>query len=42
LLYVNKLAKSEALGIDPDTDQRIRDVIERVLARQDSNGAFSL
>ncbi|HEX3497150.1 MAG TPA: alpha-2-macroglobulin family protein, partial [Methylocella sp.] len=42
LLYVNKLAKSEALGIDPDTDQRIRDAIERVLARQDSNGAFGL
>ncbi|HEY8032015.1 MAG TPA: alpha-2-macroglobulin [Methylocella sp.] len=42
LLYVNKLAKSEALGIDPDTDQRIRDAIERVLARQDSNGAFGV
>ncbi len=42
LLYVNRLAKSEALGIDPDTDQRIRDAIERVLARQDSNGAFGV
>jgi uncharacterized protein YfaS (alpha-2-macroglobulin family) len=42
LLYVNKLAKSEALGIDPDTDQRIRDAIARVLARQDSNGAFGV
>jgi len=42
LLYVNKLAKSEALGIDPDTDLRIRDAIERVLARQDSNGAFGV
>ena len=42
LLYVNKLAKNEALGIDPDTDQRIRDAIERVLARQDSNGAFGV
>ncbi|MGH6838813.1 MAG: alpha-2-macroglobulin family protein, partial [Methylocella sp.] len=40
LLYVNKLAKSDALGIDPDIDQRIRDAIERELARQDSNGAF--
>ncbi|MGB8901088.1 MAG: alpha-2-macroglobulin [Methylocella sp.] len=42
LLYVNKLANSEALGIDPDTDQRIREAIERVLARQDSNGAFGV
>jgi len=42
LLYVNRLAKSEALGIDPDTDQRMRDAIERVLARQDSNGAFGV
>ena len=42
LLYVNKLAKSEALGLDPDTDQRIRDAIERVLARQDSSGAFGI
>jgi alpha-2-macroglobulin len=40
LLYVNKLAKSAALGIDPDVDQRIREAIERVLARQDSSGAF--
>ncbi len=42
LLYVNKLATSEALGIDPGADQRIRDAIERVLARQDSNGAFGV
>jgi hypothetical protein len=42
LLYVNKLAKSAALGIDSDVDQRIREAIERVLARQDSNGAFGL
>jgi hypothetical protein len=40
LLYVNKLAKAEALGIDPDVDARVREAIERVLARQDSNGAF--
>ncbi len=42
LLYVNKLAKAEALGIDPDVDGRIRDAIERVLSRQDSSGAFGL
>ncbi len=35
LLYVNRLAKAEALGLDPDVDGRIRDAIERVLARQD-------
>jgi uncharacterized protein YfaS (alpha-2-macroglobulin family) len=42
LLYVNRLAKSEALGLDPDIDARVRGAIERVLARQDSNGAFGL
>jgi len=42
LLYVNKLAKAEALGIDPNTDERIRTAIERVLARQDSSGAFGV
>jgi len=31
LLYVNKLAESESLGLDPDVDQRIREAIERVL-----------
>ncbi len=42
LLYVNRLAKSEALGLDPDADQRIREAIEHVLARQDSSGAFGV
>lgn len=42
LLYVNKIAKAESLGIDPDVDGRIRNAIERVLARQDSSGAFGL
>ncbi|WP_036255311.1 alpha-2-macroglobulin family protein [Methylocapsa acidiphila] len=42
LLYVNKLAKAEALGLDPDADGRVRDAIERVLTRQDSSGAFGL
>ncbi len=42
LLYVNKLASTVNLGIDPDTDQRVRDAIERVLSRQDSSGAFGL
>ncbi|MFL5078468.1 MAG: alpha-2-macroglobulin family protein [Microvirga sp.] len=42
LLYVNKLAATEALALDTQLDERVRDAIERVLARQDSNGAFGL
>jgi uncharacterized protein YfaS (alpha-2-macroglobulin family) len=42
LLYVNKLATTAKLGIDRDTDTRVRDAIARVLSRQDSSGAFGL
>lgn len=42
LLYANKLASIEHLAIDPDLDGRIRDAIDRVMSRQDSNGAFGL
>jgi uncharacterized protein YfaS (alpha-2-macroglobulin family) len=42
LLYVNQLASSERLGIDPDLDGRIKNSIERVLSRQSSNGSFGL
>lgn len=42
LLYVNKLAAAQALGLDGQLDERIKGAIERVLARQDSNGAFGL
>jgi uncharacterized protein YfaS (alpha-2-macroglobulin family) len=42
LLYVNKLASAERLGIDPNVDERIRVAIDRVMARQDSNGSFGL
>ncbi len=42
LLYVNKLANAEALGIDPDADAQVQDAIDRVLTRQDSSGAFGL
>ncbi|MDJ1159096.1 alpha-2-macroglobulin [Chelatococcus sp. SYSU_G07232] len=42
LLYVNQLAATQALPADTAVDQRIRDAIERVLARQDSTGAFGL
>lgn len=42
LLYVNELASSQQLALDTDADQRIRDAIDRLLARQGSNGAFGL
>ena len=42
LLYVNKLADEEALSLDDKADERVRAAIERVLARQDSNGSFGL
>ncbi len=42
LLYVNGLAASEKLGLDGAVDERVRGAIERVLARQDSSGAFGL
>jgi hypothetical protein len=40
LLYVNKLAEAARLGIDPDVEGRVREAIERVLARQGSSGSF--
>ncbi|KQO85005.1 alpha-2-macroglobulin [Methylobacterium sp. Leaf90] len=40
LLYVNALAATEKLGLDGKLDERVRGAIERVLARQDSSGAF--
>ncbi len=42
LLYVNKLASQELLPIDGKLDERVRDAIERVLTRQDTNGAIGL
>src|ERR1700716_3231363 len=42
LLYVNDLAAGAHLALDADVDQRIRDAIERLLARQGSNGSFGL
>ncbi|MFI5013240.1 MAG: alpha-2-macroglobulin [Hyphomicrobiales bacterium] len=42
LLYVNQLASTERLGLDPDIDGRIKTSIERVLSRQSSNGSFGL
>jgi alpha-2-macroglobulin len=42
LLYVNQLASIEHLAIDPDLDGRVRQSIDKVMDRQDSNGAFGL
>jgi len=42
LLYVNKIASAAALAIDDKIDDRIKEAIDRELARQDSTGAFGL
>jgi uncharacterized protein YfaS (alpha-2-macroglobulin family) len=42
LLYVNELAVEAHLALDAAVDQRIRESIERLLARQGSNGSFGL
>jgi uncharacterized protein YfaS (alpha-2-macroglobulin family) len=42
LLYVNDLASAAHLALDGAVDQRVRDSIERLLARQGSNGSFGL
>jgi hypothetical protein len=42
LLYVNDLAAENHLALDTAVDQRIKDAIDRLLARQGSNGSFGL
>ncbi|MDQ8730122.1 alpha-2-macroglobulin [Bradyrhizobium sp. LHD-71] len=42
LLYVNDLAANAHLAMDTAVDQRIKDAIDRLLARQGSNGSFGL
>jgi uncharacterized protein YfaS (alpha-2-macroglobulin family) len=42
LLYVNELAAEAHLALDATVNERLRDAIERVLARQGSNGSFGL
>jgi uncharacterized protein YfaS (alpha-2-macroglobulin family) len=42
LLYVKELASEAQLAFDEALDDRIRHAIERLLARQDSTGAFGL
>jgi uncharacterized protein YfaS (alpha-2-macroglobulin family) len=42
LLYVNDLASGAHLALDTAVDQRIRESIDRLLARQGANGSFGL
>jgi alpha-2-macroglobulin len=42
LLYVNRLASIEHLGVDPDLDGRINQAIEREFSRQSASGAFGM
>lgn len=42
LLYVNELASEQQLALDIGAGERVRDAIERLLARQGSNGSFGL
>ena len=42
LLYVNDLAAGAHLAMDTEVDQRIKDAIDRLLAREGSNGSFGL
>lgn len=42
LLYANRLAAAERLGLDGQLDERVRGAIDRVMSRQDANGAFGL
>jgi uncharacterized protein YfaS (alpha-2-macroglobulin family) len=42
LLYVNELARENQLALDKSIDERIKEAIGRVLARQNSEGAFGL
>jgi uncharacterized protein YfaS (alpha-2-macroglobulin family) len=42
MLYVNELAAQAKLAPDGEIDQRIKDAIARLLARQGSNGSFGM
>lgn len=42
LLYVNQLASRERLALDDTLEARVRDAVDRVLARQDSSGSFGV
>jgi uncharacterized protein YfaS (alpha-2-macroglobulin family) len=42
MLYVNELAAQAKFAQDGDIDQRIKDAVARLLARQGANGSFGL
>jgi alpha-2-macroglobulin len=42
LLYVNRLEAQQRFALDVNADERIKGAIERVMARQSSNGSFGL
>ena len=42
MLYINELSAQARLAPDADIDQRIKDAIARLLARQGANGSFGL
>jgi len=42
MLYLDEIAPRRALALGNDADQRIRETIERLMARQGSNGSFGL
>jgi len=42
MLYINELATQARLAPDGDIDQRLKDAIARLLARQGANGSFGL
>ncbi|MGN6460959.1 MAG: alpha-2-macroglobulin family protein, partial [Pseudolabrys sp.] len=42
MLYINDIAPPGRLALDRDGEERIREAIERLLARQGSNGSFGL
>jgi alpha-2-macroglobulin len=42
LLYVNRLEAQQRFALDLNADERIKGAIDRVMARQSSNGSFGL
>lgn len=42
LLYANDLAVNEHLNLDARIEDRVRDAVERIMARQGANGSFGL
>jgi uncharacterized protein YfaS (alpha-2-macroglobulin family) len=42
MLYINDIAPPGRLALDRDGEERIREAIERLLARQGANGSFGL